>query len=310
MVKMAEKVNLLGVGLSLGSREEMVEFLAGKLVEGKGLVRVVTINSEQVVQASDEGEFMRVLNEAEVAVADGVGVVIAERLLQIKNQKSLHSLHGFSQTACSAVSKIGSFGGQAKIKIGKVERIVGVELAEELVGICWKRGLKVMIVGGRLSRAERLSITNFQFSNKFQIPNSSNESRKPGKKDFGIEYHPGAFDVACENEVERAEVLDLITRKRPSLLLVAYGAPWQEKWVAANREELAKAGVRVAMVVGGAVDYWAGKVKRAPSVMRRLGLEWAWRLAVEPWRWRRQLRLLKFVGLVGREAMGSRGELF
>ena len=71
---------------------------------------------------------------------------------------------------------------------------------------------------------------------------------------------------------------------RPDLLLVAYGAPQQDLWIARNRERL---GVPVSVGVGGAFDFVAGVAVRAPAWVQRLGLEWLHRLARQPWRARR-----------------------
>ncbi|MBI5405221.1 MAG: WecB/TagA/CpsF family glycosyltransferase [Candidatus Kerfeldbacteria bacterium] len=77
-----------------------------------------------------------------------------------------------------------------------------------------------------------------------------------------------------------------IRRSRAAVLLVALGAPEQELWIDRNRSQLGS--VRVAMGVGGAFDFWSGQVARAPQLMQRLGLEWAWRLLQQPrQRWRR-----------------------
>ena len=83
-------------------------------------------------------------------------------------------------------------------------------------------------------------------------------------------------------------------------MLVGYGAPAQVIWIQRNRAALADAGVRVAVGVGGALDYLAGSVSRAPQLVRASGLEWAYRLVREPWRWRRQLALPIFAFLVVR----------
>jgi N-acetylglucosaminyldiphosphoundecaprenol N-acetyl-beta-D-mannosaminyltransferase len=83
-------------------------------------------------------------------------------------------------------------------------------------------------------------------------------------------------------------------------VLVGYGAPAQVLWIERNRAALDDAGVRIAIGVGGALDYLAGTVRRAPEPVRALGLEWAYRLVREPWRWRRQLALPKFAVLVVR----------
>src|SRR5206468_1942279 len=74
-------------------------------------------------------------------------------------------------------------------------------------------------------------------------------------------------------------------------LCVAYGAPAQDLWIWRN---LARLPVAVAMGVGGAYDFLSGRQRRAPTLMRRMGLEWLYRLYREPWRWRRMLALPRF----------------
>ncbi|MEO9057360.1 MAG: WecB/TagA/CpsF family glycosyltransferase, partial [Ktedonobacteraceae bacterium] len=69
----------------------------------------------------------------------------------------------------------------------------------------------------------------------------------------------------------------------------------QDLWIWRN---LARLPVAVAMGVGGAYDFLAGRQQRAPERMRRMGLEWLYRLYREPWRWRRMLALPKFAVLV------------
>ena len=79
------------------------------------------------------------------------------------------------------------------------------------------------------------------------------------------------------------------------LLFVAYGHPRQDIWIHQHREELP---VAVALGVGGAFDFVAGITPRAPLWLRRLGLEWLFRLARQPWRWRRMAALPLFALLV------------
>jgi len=91
---------------------------------------------------------------------------------------------------------------------------------------------------------------------------------------------------------------DVVSRVRaaaPDLLFVAYGVPAEERWIARNRDRL---GVPAMIGVGGAFDFVAGVARRAPPWMRRAGLEWLHRLIRQPWRWRRQLSLIRFVILV------------
>lgn len=73
----------------------------------------------------------------------------------------------------------------------------------------------------------------------------------------------------------------IICAAQPDLLLVAYGHPQQDLWIARNQPYL---GVPLAMGVGGTFDYLAGRVPRAPRWMRQLGLEWLFRLVRQPQR--------------------------
>jgi len=88
------------------------------------------------------------------------------------------------------------------------------------------------------------------------------------------------------------------------VLLVAYGMPKQEQWIARNLPALAA--VRVAVGVGGVFDQLAGVQKVPPAALHALGLEWLWRLAREPRRWRRQRVLPLFALLVLRKRLLGR----
>jgi N-acetylglucosaminyldiphosphoundecaprenol N-acetyl-beta-D-mannosaminyltransferase len=94
------------------------------------------------------------------------------------------------------------------------------------------------------------------------------------------------------------ETVGQVGRAAPDLLLVAYGAPAQDLWIARHKDDVA---VPVSIGVGGTFDFIAGRSRRAPAWLRRLGLEWLHRLVHEPWRWRRMLVLPKFALLVLRQ---------
>jgi N-acetylglucosaminyldiphosphoundecaprenol N-acetyl-beta-D-mannosaminyltransferase len=96
------------------------------------------------------------------------------------------------------------------------------------------------------------------------------------------------------------EVIARVRKASPDLLLVAYGVPAEELWIARHRQRL---GVPAMIGVGGTFDFVAGLTSRAPVWMRRAGLEWLYRLIREPWRWRRQLALPRFLLLVLRQKL-------
>ncbi len=97
---------------------------------------------------------------------------------------------------------------------------------------------------------------------------------------------------------EEDNIVEMIRAAAPDILFVAYGAPQQDFWIARNLDRLE---VPVAMGVGGAFDFLAGVSRRAPVWVQRLGFEWLYRLAREPWRWRRQLDIPRFMWYVMRD---------
>jgi N-acetylglucosaminyldiphosphoundecaprenol N-acetyl-beta-D-mannosaminyltransferase len=103
------------------------------------------------------------------------------------------------------------------------------------------------------------------------------EADNPGLRVAGV--HAGS-----PRPEDDEATLRRIAEARPDVLLVAYGAPRQELWIARNRDRL---DVPVAIGVGGTFDFLAGRVRRAPRIIRRVHLEWLWRLAQQPARVRR-----------------------
>ena len=91
---------------------------------------------------------------------------------------------------------------------------------------------------------------------------------------------------------EEDDIVARINASGADILFVAYGAPQQDKWIARNLPRLQ---VSMAMGVGGSLDFIAGAAPRAPLWLRKRGLEWLYRLLRQPWRWRRMLRLPRFV---------------
>ena len=105
------------------------------------------------------------------------------------------------------------------------------------------------------------------------------------------EKYPNLQIVGCHHgyfsETETNDVIQKIQDAKPDILIVGMGAPKQELWIQQNLQKL---GVPVVWGVGGLLDYSAKGLQRAPVWMRKSGLEWFWRLCLEPRRlWRRYL---------------------
>ena len=141
------------------------------------------------------------------------------------------------------------------------ERVAGSDLVPRLAEAARDHGLSVFAVGGAPGVAET-ALRRLQ-------------ERFPGLKVAGSASPP----VAPLASMDDADVLERIRLARPDLLLVAFGAPKQEKWIRLHREALPPA---LAIGVGGSLDFIAGTQSRAPRWAQRAGLEWLWRLAGQP----------------------------
>ena len=113
---------------------------------------------------------------------------------------------------------------------------------------------------------------------------------KKAKQNLERKY-PGLQISGSKHGYFKPEQLDEVIKKinstRTDILLVAMGVPRQEKWIEQN---LAKLDVKLAMGVGGLLDFYSGNIKRAPRWMREVGLEWLYRLFQEPGRmWKRYI---------------------
>lgn len=101
-----------------------------------------------------------------------------------------------------------------------------------------------------------------------------------------VERYPGLRIVGTEcppfrrsSPEEKRALLGRIRDAAPDLLFVAFGQPEGERWIVRHHEDL---GVPVSVQVGASLDFAAGRVARAPRWMQRSGLEWVFRLGLEP----------------------------
>ncbi|WP_211109868.1 WecB/TagA/CpsF family glycosyltransferase [Azospirillum oleiclasticum] len=159
------------------------------------------------------------------------------------------------------------------------ERVAGVDLMERLLALCARRGYRPYILGARPEVLER-AVANIR-------------QRHPSIRFAG--WRHGYFDPA-----EEPDVIDEIRESHADCLFVAISSPMKERITEQYRDRL---GVPFIMGVGGSVDVLAGVTRRAPVLVQRCGMEWAFRLAQEPHRmWRRYLTTNSaFLGLLLRE---------
>jgi N-acetylglucosaminyldiphosphoundecaprenol N-acetyl-beta-D-mannosaminyltransferase len=150
-----------------------------------------------------------------------------------------------------------------------VRRWPGVELAGSLMRLAAERGDRVALLGSAPDVAQS-AIERW----RVVAPGLDACVVAPGVT-IGV-------DGAGVTEDDEARTVDEIREAMPAIVLVGLGAPKQERWIARHAELFPS--VRILIGVGGAFDMWAGRFRRAPRALHVVGLEWAWRLALEPGR--------------------------
>jgi N-acetylglucosaminyldiphosphoundecaprenol N-acetyl-beta-D-mannosaminyltransferase len=157
----------------------------------------------------------------------------------------------------------------------RVRRWPGVEIGALLLELAAERDLAVAFVGGFGDVPERAAATW-----RRRRPTLRSHVIGSGVRiDVDGRAHPAERDT---------EIVERLRAAEPAIVLVGLGAPKQERWIAAHADDVPSA--RILIGIGGAFDMWAGRLRRAPRVLHRAGLEWAWRLALEPGRFPRIVR--------------------
>jgi N-acetylglucosaminyldiphosphoundecaprenol N-acetyl-beta-D-mannosaminyltransferase len=159
-------------------------------------------------------------------------------------------------------------------------RVTGVDLMERLCARAAREGIAVYLLGGAPGVAEDAAAIL--------------EARFPGLRIAGA--HDGFF-----TQDQAQGIVTQIRESRARIVFVGLGSPRQEMWLG---QYLGATGCGVGIGVGGSFDVMSGRVRRAPRLWRRLGLEWLYRLIREPSRWRRQVALPRFVWLLLCEQVG------
>jgi N-acetylglucosaminyldiphosphoundecaprenol N-acetyl-beta-D-mannosaminyltransferase len=190
-----------------------------------------------------------------------------EIVMEAYNNESLKSI--VNKADMVVADGIGVVIGSRIIKRPLPERVAGYDLVQNLFSEIKDAGKTVYFFGAAKGVAE--------------LAASKMEEEHKGLKIVGT--HDGYFD-------NDEEIINEINTLKPDILLVGLGAPKQEFWIFNNKDDL---DVKLCIGVGGSFDGMAGKVKRAPILFRKLGLEWFYRLIMQPTRIKRMMRLPIFL---------------
>lgn len=231
-----DKINILGTEINKINYAETLNKIEDFINDQKQHY-IVTSNPEIVLKASRDIYYQGILNNADLSLADGFGLILGSWFV---GDPIYH-------------------------------RVTGIDLTYKIIKLSADKGYKLFFLGGQKNAA--------------QIAKTKLELKYKNIQIEGIEE--GFSNIQKITLEENNQIIEKIKNSGAQILLVAYGAPFQEKWIYENLAKISN--IKIAIGVGGTFDFISGRILRAPKIFRKIGLEWLWRLFMEPNRIKRIL---------------------
>ncbi len=246
---MLNKTELLGVNITTNSEEEILKYVVSELDKPRKMRKqliIFTPNPEQLTAAHAQPQLKDLLNKADIALPDGVGIVKAAQMLRLSIKR----------------------------------RITGADFMDRLL----------KLTSSEPQRHAKEPVKSGFFGGQKGVAVEAANCLQNSYKNIVIGY---ASDTYNKKDLINSDV---------DILFVGLGFPKQEQWIIEHKDEIP---TTIIMAVGGSFDFFSGKVGRAPKVVQDIGAEWLYRLIRQPWRAKRQARLLGFSALIFKSWVGN-----
>lgn len=297
---------LLGIQIDYVRLDQAVETVKDWLGK-KGKHYIVTPNPEMLTDAQSDEVFKRALNSADLSIPDSLRLGWGSYLEEIKNP-ILRLIYSPSFLFPHVLPRF------------VYPKTAGIDLMEALLSLSEEKAYTTAYLGGTKKVADklfkclrtkypRLKIAfcagNMAVNNDGIIQFDTKNNTMTGSKQINDKAEPEETSSGSKNSLSSGRLLDsrlrgndgngfnahLLTQKI-DVIFVAFGHRKQEKWMYQN---LPKLNTRVMVGVGGSFDYLSGEVPRAPRFIQEMGLEWLFRVIIQPWRLKRFWKLVYFV---------------
>lgn len=262
------KIDVGGLKIDAITKQELLSQIASR-IERKQKTFVVTPYSEFLYASLRRPDIRALLNSADFAVADGVGVLWANLFLSVPltlRNFYLNIIQAWWQVIWTGASILLN----SKLLYKDIpEKIVGADLIWDLAKLAEEKNFSMYLLGGRGEVGKVAAEKLKQKNPNLNIVGTSNKN------------------------YDDPSILEDINEARPDMVLVAFNPLVQEQWIADN---LSKVTASFAIGLGGTFDYITGNKVPPPKFIRKIGLEWLYRLITQP---SRVLRIYRgFWGLI------------
>ncbi len=278
---MITKEKILGVNIDFGVTKLDILHAVDYAVSSSTHTLICTTNAEFIVSAYEDRDFMNIINSCYFSIPDGVGPILAkDYLAKVKNlpKDNLYKLK-----ACLIGLSLGFSYIFSSTYRNSSSRVLGRELIYDLCAYAASKGYNIFLLGGwKKDSFGRMALTSGdiaskaskilknKYSNLNVIGATSDFSFRKSDDDKTIAY---IKDCLQKNEASQVDIL-----------LVAYNHINQEKWVLRNADKIP---AKLCVGIGGTLDYVSGNYMTPPQFVSYCGLEWLYKMFVQPWRFSR-----------------------
>ena len=252
---MKNRVEILGIPLDALTRQESAKKFVD-FCDGKKQVFTATPNAEIVLESLENKQLKKFLQESGLNTPDAISLLWAS-MVQEENWSKIRAVGELLLLPFR----------RNTWKKHLPQRVCGSDIFYDICEEAQSRGKSIFLLGGM-----------------GEVPKNAKEIVQ--KKYPKLKVLGGVSGSPFEKDDEW--VVEEVNKQKPDILFLAYGCPLQELWIERNLNKCPS--VKVAMGIGGTFDFVTGNLKRAPKMFQSLGLEWLWRLILQPSRFKRIMR--------------------
>lgn len=248
------RLSVAGLPISNQKKSEILDLIVDRIKSGKKTF-IITPYSEFLHRVLNDKSFKQICETSDIAIADGIAIIWASYFLEQKFTVSNYYakiVEAFFQ-AISSLSLI--IFNQKKLYKYIPEKIAGSDFFWDLADLAEQNNLSIFLLGGYGLTPEKVSIELKRKNPNIKIAGYSNK------------------------DGDDAEVVNIIKKVKPDILMVAYGPFKQEQWISKHLDQLP---VKLVIGLGGTFDYVAGLSKSPSDFIRKYGFEWLFRLITQP----------------------------
>lgn len=227
---------------------------------------VITPHSEFVYKAFSDKDFQKIINNSFLSTPDGISIIWLENFFMKKRSSSKTVIYF---QAVSSLFSVFFLHGKKNVVIKS--RVTGVDLLNYIFSSAQEKSYSIYLLGG--------------------FGDTGYKAAKNIKKDYPNVNITGFYE-GTPNKRDEYAIIEKVFSTKTDILIVAYKSIVEEQWISNNLDKL---NVGIAIGVGRSLDYIAGNRIKAPEFIRRMGLEWVFKIFADPKRISRQMVFFKLI---------------